>query len=128
MRKSLKAETTKDLQHQIPDTPWDCHICRSVGVVLGVNVDIYAIRGVSMSVWEFINLESPDRCWKVTALRILGPSTAGVGPSIARACAPEAKKNLPNEFGPPMLSVQRKPQSNPRVETSFINCTAVDTG
>ena len=24
-----------------PDTPWDCHICRSVGVVLGVNVGIY---------------------------------------------------------------------------------------
>ena len=25
----------------LPDTPWDCHICRSIGVVLGVNVGIY---------------------------------------------------------------------------------------
>ena len=25
----------------IPNTPWDCHLCRSVGVVLGVNVGIY---------------------------------------------------------------------------------------
>ena len=31
----------------IPDTPWDCHICRSVGVAWGVNVGIYGIHGVS---------------------------------------------------------------------------------
>ena len=29
-----------------PNAPWDCHICRSVGVVWGVNVGIYAIHGV----------------------------------------------------------------------------------
>ena len=27
--------------------PWDCHICQSVAVVLGVNVGIYGIHGVS---------------------------------------------------------------------------------
>ena len=39
------------------DTPWDCHICRSVGVVLGVNVGIYGspisrvwVRGLKESV------------------------------------------------------------------------------
>ena len=32
---------------QSPYTPWDCRICRSVGVVLGVNVGIYGIHGVS---------------------------------------------------------------------------------
>ena len=27
--------------------PWDCRICRSVGVVLRINVGIYGIHGVS---------------------------------------------------------------------------------
>ena len=30
-----------------PNTPWDWHICRSVGVVSGVNVGIYGIHGAS---------------------------------------------------------------------------------
>ena len=34
-------------KQQIPDTPWECHICRSVGVVWGVNVGIYDRHGVS---------------------------------------------------------------------------------
>ena len=34
----------------IPDTPWDCHICRSVGVVRGVNGA--AFMAVPWRVWE----------------------------------------------------------------------------
>ena len=36
-----------DPQKHVPDTPWDCHICPSIGVVLEVNVGIYGIHGVS---------------------------------------------------------------------------------
>ena len=39
-------EFTAVPQIHIPNTPWDCHICRSVGVVWGVNVGIYDIHGV----------------------------------------------------------------------------------
>ena len=43
-----------------PDTPWDCHICRSVGVVLGVNVGIYGIHGVSG--YDMYGIYSFDMC------------------------------------------------------------------
>ena len=40
-----EAREVRDAEHQndglpriiYPDTPWDCHICRSIGVVWGVN-------------------------------------------------------------------------------------------
>ena len=44
-----------------PNTPWDCHICRSVGVVLGVNVGIYDIHGVSGNA-----IDTPLRCRSMT--------------------------------------------------------------
>ena len=42
-----------------PDTPWDCHICRSVGVVWGVNVGIYG------SPMEYLGLGCLFFCWLV---------------------------------------------------------------
>ena len=45
---------------QHPNTPWDCHICRSVGVVLGVNVGIYGIHGVS-GAYTYLN-HTPIQC------------------------------------------------------------------
>ena len=45
-------------------TPWDCHICRSVGVVLGVNVGIYG---------------SPMECLGALCLLALGPKPCRPG-------------------------------------------------
>ena len=40
-------EKGSDFDQKNPDAPWECHICRSVGVVWGVNVGIYGIHGAS---------------------------------------------------------------------------------
>ena len=41
------------VEESTPDTPSDCHICRSVGVVWGVNVRIYGIYGVfGTALWK----------------------------------------------------------------------------
>ena len=43
--------TSLNRAKQIPDAPWDCHICRSIGVVdWGVNGAAY--MAVPWSVWE----------------------------------------------------------------------------
>ena len=40
-RPGVQIAVLQTVQRHHPDTPWDCHICRSIGVVLGVNVGIY---------------------------------------------------------------------------------------
>ena len=43
-----------------PDTPWDCHICLYIGVVLGINVGIY---GSPMECLGKVLLVSIDGSW-----------------------------------------------------------------
>ena len=45
-RSSVSSIDVGLLESPNPDAPWDCHICRSVGVFWEVNVGIYGIHGV----------------------------------------------------------------------------------
>ena len=67
-----------------PDTPWDCHICRSVGVVLGVNGVAY--MAVPWSAWSKVEQVAhlmADRSW----------SSPWVLYSIQTAAHPELKQH-----------------------------------